>query len=339
MITNPAPPSIRAMHAVLPPRQRTSDDTDRWIGAEPGWTSRKTGVETRHVCLPSDTVASLGAQVVIEILEREGLGFDDIDAIVFASGSKDQFLPSTAALVSYELGDRARGIPAFDIDATCLSFVLALDLMNRAMATGMYRRIIVASAEMPSRGLDPGKPETAAIFGDAAVAAILEVGVGDHRAPAVGHIGHCRFETYGEGAHLTEVRIGTSRNPTTDFHHYDPEDFRFQMDGPAVYELASRTFPAFLDRFLDEAGMELADFDFVVPHQASKPAVELLARKLGIRAGTYAQDYSRFGNTVAASIPLSLHTAQVEGRVKPGDAVLLLGTAAGLTLGAMALRI
>ena len=111
------------------------------------------------------------------------------------------------------------------------------------------------------------------------------------------------------------------------------------MDGPRIYKLASKTMPAFLDGFLADLDMSLDEFDYIIPHQASKPAVELLARKLGAKSGGYAQDYRRYGNTVAASIPLSLLRAQEEGTVKAGDRVLLVGTAAGLTLGAMAIEI
>lgn len=330
--------SITGMHALLPSNCRSAADIDRWIGEEPGWTKRKTGVENRHVADVDVSVASMGAEVVRGLLDQQAMTFADVDAIVFASGSRDQFLPSTAALVSHELGPDAAGIPAFDIDATCLSFLLALDLMSRAMSTGMYRRIIVASAELPSRALDPTHKETAALFGDAAIAAVLEVDPGAADV-VLRRIRHTKFETYGEGAHHTEIKVGTSYSPIVDDYGYRPDDFKFMMNGPKVYELASRELPGFLGRFLCEAQMSLTDFDFVVPHQASKPAVELLARKLGIPRGRYATDYRRFGNTVAVSIPLSFHMAQQEGLVNPGDRVLFIGTAGGLTLGAMAVDV
>ena len=274
--------SISAMHGLLPPTVRCAEEIDRWIGEEPGWTKRKTGVERRHVADRGMSVAAMGAQVIREVLDQQQLTMGDVDAIVFAAGSRDQFLPSSAALVSHELGREAAGIPAFDIDATCLSFVLALDLMSRAMSTGMYRRIVVASAEMPSRALDPAYKETAALFGDAAVAAILDADPDLTSPPVLRRIRHTRFETYGEGAHDTEIKVGTSYSPIVDGYGYRPDDFKFMMNGPRIYELASRELPGFMERFLDEAELTLDDFDYVVPHQASKPAVELLARKLGI---------------------------------------------------------
>lgn len=333
-----ANPSITAMHSVLPARVKTAAEVDEMVGASAGWTARRTGVLHRHVAAADRSVADLGAQAVTELLANEDIDFTQIDAIVAVSATREQFLPSTAALIANRLGDQARGIPAFDIDASCLSFVVALDLLSRAVATGMYRRILLVAAELPSRGQDLAKKEAAALFGDASIAAVL--GPRDTSAdPVVSRIGASRFETFGEGAHFTEVRAGSTHNPNAAGYEFDPDDFRFLMDGPKVFQLVSREFPGFLDRFLQDAGLTLDDFDYIVPHQASKPGVELLARRLGVAKGRYAQDYRRFGNTVSVSIPLSLHMARSEGRVVPGDRVLLTGTAAGLTMGAMAIEI
>lgn len=333
-----ATPSITAMHAVLPQRIRTAAEVDEMVDASVGWTARRTGVLLRHVAAADESVADMGAQAVTELLANEGLDFSGIDAIVAACATREQFLPSTASLIANRLGDQARGIPAFDIDASCLSFVLALDLMSRAIATGMYRRILLVSTELPTRGQDPTKKEAVALFGDAAVAAVLSAG-DSTIDPVVSRIGACRFETFAEGAHFTELRVGSGHNPNVAGYEFDADDFRFLMDGPKAFQLASREFPGFLDRFLVEADLTLDDFDYIVPHQASKPAVELLARRLGVGKDRYAQDYQRFGNTVSASIPLGLHMARREGRVRSGDRVLLAGTAAGLTMGAMAVEI
>lgn len=341
-------PRVRRLHALLPATVRTAEEIDDWIGAERGWTRSATGVATRHVAGDAETVADMGARVVSELLKLENMTFDDVDAIVFASASKDQFLPSSASLVSHHLGEEAAGIPAFDVDASCLSFMLAIDLMGRALVTGMYNRIVIVTSEKPSTGLHPKFPEAAGLFGDAAVAAILETSPPhDEDAPArnpsegfgFSKVLHAKYETWAAGAHDTEVKIGTSYNPNTDYHALNLDDCRFVMDGPRIYKLASKTMPAFLDGFFDELGMQLDDFDYVIPHQASKPAVELLARKMKVAEGKYAQDYARFGNTVAASIPLSLLRAQEDGVITRGDRVLLVGTAAGLTLGAMAIEI
>ena len=339
-----AQPHVRRLHALLPTTVRTAEEIDEWIGAEKGWTRSATGVGTRHVAGDAETVADMGARVVSELLKLENLTFDDVDALVFASASKDQFLPSSAALVAHNLGEQANGIPAFDIDASCLSFVLAIDLMSRAMSTGMYNRIVIVTSEKPSTGLHPKFPEAAGLFGDAAIAAVLEADPSTDIDTSADGFGFskvllARYETWAEGAHNTEVKIGTSYNPNTDYHALNLDDCRFVMDGPQIYKLASKTMPTFLAGFFDELGMELNDFDYVIPHQASKPAVELLARKMNVAEGKYAQDYTRYGNTVAASIPLSLLRAQEEGVIKPGDRVLLVGTAAGLTLGAMAIEI
>ena len=330
--------SVVAMHAWLPPKRWTAEQVDEWIGEPTGWTKRKTGVLARHVAADDSSVADMGAKVVTEIVERNGFSFSDIDAIVFASATREQFLPSTAALVANRIGDAARGIPAFDIDASCLSWVLALDLLSRTMATGKYQRIVVASSELATRAQDPNNKEAAALFGDAAVAAIVEANT-NADAPFVRVIGESRFETFAEGAHYTQVRVGTTHDPNRPGYFFDADDFRFLMDGPKVYELAAREFPGFIERFLDDIEMTLDDFDYIVPHQASKPAVELLARRLRVPKGTYAQDYCRFGNTVSASIPLSLCMARHEGRIVPGDRVLLTGTAAGLSMGAMVVEV
>lgn len=329
---------IAAMHSVLPSKVLTAAEVDAWLGEQAGWTANKTGVLTRHIAADDDTVAQLGARAVRELIEQSDLQLSDVDAIVAASATREQFLPSTAAFIAEHLGAEARGIPAFDIDASCLSWVMGLDLMSRAMTTGMYRRIVLVSAEVPSRGLVADEKEAAAIFGDAAVAAIIET-ESQVANPTVRQIGRSRFETYAEAAHYAEVRAGSTHSPQRPGYLFDADDFRFLMNGPELYRLVAREFPGFIERFLDDSGVTLDDFDLIVPHQASKPAVELVARRLKVPEGRYAQDYRRFGNTVSASIPLSLHMARQEGRIAPGDRVLLTGTASGLTFGALEIEV
>jgi len=310
----------------------TAEEIDRRLGVEPGWVLRKTSVANRHF-VGEETASQMGAQAAREAMEAAGLRFADIDCLVCASGTMQQPIPCTASLIQEALGEQESGVPCFDINATCLSFVTALDVMSYLIEAGRYRRILIVSSEIASKGLDWTHKESAALFGDGAAAAVVERA--DEGEPS--HILNAKMTTHSGGAHHSEIRGGGSGLPAARYREETAADYLFSMDGEGIFRQASRLLPDFMDGLLGGSGLTMADFKLVIPHQGSVMAMKLLQRKLGISDEQMLYIAPHYGNVIAASIPLGLDMAVREGRIERGDKVLLVGTSAGLSLGGTAL--
>ncbi len=307
-------------------------EIDDRLGTEPGWVMRKTSVANRHF-VGSETASQMGAEAAREALERAGLAFADMDCLVCASGTMEQPIPCTAALIQRALGEEESGVPCFDINATCLSFVTALDTLSYLVDAGRYRRMLIVSSEIASKGLNWSDKESAALFGDGAAAAVVERSA----AGEPSRILHARMTTHSAGARHSEIRGGGSGLPSASYSSAAAADYLFSMDGEGIFRQASRLLPAFMQELLGGAGLSMADFKLVVPHQGSVMAMRLLQRKLGISEEQMLYIAPHYGNVIAASIPLGLDRAVREGRLERGDNVLLVGTSAGLSLGGIAL--
>ena len=327
--------SLRLAHSAVhwPARAVTAAELDARLGLPAGWTAEKTGVLQRHFIEPGrDTNASMGAAAIRRVLAAASLEFADIDLLVNASGSIQQPIPCTAALIQRELGEHAAasGVPCLDLNATCLSFLPALEFAGAWLSARGGGRVLIVSSEVASQGLDWDDPNSACLFGDGAAAFLLE-----HVPGAEGGLLASRFETFGEGADYCEVRAGTQAQPPWTYTPERHKEFVFKMDGPAVHRMAVKRLPGLVERCLADAGLAIGDLAAVVPHQAGITPMRLVERRLGLAPGKMVFTLAEHGNLIAASIPTALHLARESGLVGPGDRVLLLGTAAGYSQGAM----
>ena len=317
----------------LPARVVTAAELDERLELPPGWIEEKTGVSRRHFIEPGrDTNATMGAAAVRGVLASAGLGFADVDLLINASASIQQPIPCTAALIQRELGDAAAasGVPCVDLNATCLSFLLALEFAAAWLSARGRGRVLLVSSEVASQGVDWSQPGAAGLFGDGAAAFLLESALEEQSGLLAS-----RFETFSEGASYCEVPAGAQAQPPWTYTPARHREFLFAMDGPAVHRLAMKRLPGLVERCLADAGVALADIEAVVPHQAGMGPLRLVERRLGIPAGRMVVTVAEHGNMIAASIPVALHLARERGLAKPGDRVLLLGTAAGYSQGAM----
>jgi 3-oxoacyl-[acyl-carrier-protein] synthase-3 len=235
-------------------------------------------------------------------------------------------------MVAGELGWRE--VACFDVNATCLSFVAALQVAAGMFAMGRYRRIAIVSTEIASKGLNWNQPEAAGLMGDGAAAAILEADPDGESA-----LLRWAIKTWPEGAAYTEIRGGGSRIPSVAHRPGEnSEDFLFHMDGPAVFRLAAEKIGRFVDGLIGTDAHRWDDIDWVVPHQPRVSGLRRLGRRLGIPREKMIQTVRTQGNVIAASIPLAMHEAITSGRLRRGQTVLLLGTSAGFSLGGAVLR-
>lgn len=315
----------------LPGPPITSDALDHQHGREPGWLEHQCGVQSRHYATTGDTQESMGVAAAEAALSDAGIQASELDLLIFCGAVGRQPIPATAPLIKRELGLSDKAFPAFDVNATCLGTLLGLDHASMAIATGRASTVLVVVSEMPSQAIPwEEDPKTAGLFGDGAAALIVRAGhSGDMK------LGPLQMETYSEGYDYCQLGSGGTRYNLTS----DPQAFRenavFSMDGKGVFKLSSRTFPTFLDHVLNKVGWQIGDVDLVVPHQASPHALSLMIKRCGMRSDQIFDMAKTMGNQVAASLPISLHKARLAGRIRSGMKILLAGTSAGISLGAM----
>jgi 3-oxoacyl-[acyl-carrier-protein] synthase-3 len=274
----------------------------------------------------------MGAAAAQLALDAAGWAASDIDVLVGACAVMEQPIPGTASLIQRRLGLGASGIPAFDVNATCLSFLTALDLVDAGFTTRRWRRALIVSSDIASAALDFRYPEASVIFGDGAAAVAVEADQAGSGLLAY------RLETFGDGADLCRLEAGGARlRPHADLDEFLARAY-FRIDGPAVFKAAARRFDPFITALLGQAGVETSDIDLVVPHQASAAAIEHLRRSLPILRDRVVDIFADHGNQIAASMPSALDAAVRSGRLHRGDLALLVGTAAGISLGGAVIR-
>ena len=323
--------AIAGSGAYLPSRVVSAEELGSLANVPGGCLAAKYGIRQRHYAGPEETSSRMAAAAAQEALDEAGWAPGQFDVLIAACGVMEQPIPTTAVLVQRELGLGHSGIPAFDVNATCLSFLLAFDRVLAGFALGEWRRALVVSADIASAALDYSDPEASVLFGDGAVAFALEAD-GPHRRLANA------FATFGEAADACRLEAGGTRLRP----HGDIDTFlaasRFAMDGSAVFRATSRRFPAFLDSFLAKAGVGLAEIDCIIPHQASAAALEHLRRAFPGGGTRMVDVYADTGNIIAASLPYALHTARARGWTQPGTLGLLIGSGAGISLGGAIVR-
>ena len=302
----------------LPPRVETSDELVTKINKPVDWIHQKAGVFERRV---SDIdVDKMGA-----IAGREALNNGPPpDLIINASGVPKQTIPDTSTFFQKELG--FDGVPSFSIHCTCLSFIAALHTASSLIHSKSYKRILIISSDRGTVGRNFKEPESASLLGDGAAAVLVEPSDIKDRSQFLYHT----MKTWPSGTELTEVRGGGTRK-----HPLDPNTSRndnlFSMDGPAVYRIARKEVYRMLLKTLKETGLKRQSIDWIVPHQASKKAVEAYSTVGGFEREKVLETVSRFGNCVAASVPMTLVMAIKNDQIKRNDLVMLIGTGAGLS--------
>jgi beta-ketoacyl-acyl-carrier-protein synthase III len=287
--------------------------------------------QTRYRISGEEKQISLAVSACEKVLENANITVNDIDCIVSASAVGIQPIPCMAALIHEKIA-KGTSIPALDINTTCTSFMTALDTMSYLLEAGRYKRILIFSCDVASRALNPKQKESFQLFSDGAVAFIIEktdkeIGVID-----------AMQKTWSEGAHSTEIRGGLSNLHPENYSEETKEEFMFDMNGKTVLSLSMKKIPEMMKEFLENNDMKISDIDMVVPHQASV-AMPIVMEKLGVPEDRFINEVKEFGNMVSASVPLALAHGLENRKIKNGDTILLIGTAAGLTTNLLLIRV
>jgi 3-oxoacyl-[acyl-carrier-protein] synthase-3 len=324
---------IRGLGHYLPKRIVMGADIDRLLDEKPGWTDSYVGVKQRRWVEPGvETTTFMAVEAIHEAVADAGIRLEDIDLICYTGASLEQPIPATSTRIQRELGLGDSGISCFDINSTCLSWVTALDTLSYLIAAGRYRNAIIVSSEIASVGINPKQKESFALFGDGAVAAV----VGPSRGTA--KILKGLHRTYGDGHDLCQIRGGGTRLPAPTYTKEQHETYLFDMDGRGVFKLSLKKLPLFMEELFEDTELSMEDIDMVVPHQASPSGMALIRKKLKIPESKFMEIIEDHGNMISASVPMALYIGVKSGRIRRGDRLLLVGTGAGLSIGAVLLE-
>ena len=318
---------IVGLGSCLPSDKRASADFDDALGLCAGHLERTTGVATRHYCGPGEDQLTMGIAAAQAALADAGLTGADIDLIVGAAAVPYQPIPATAPAYQRGLGIADGSAFAFDVNSTCLGFLTALETSDALLAAGRYKRALIISSEVASRGLAwDTRPEVAGLFGDGAAAAVVE-----HEPGAL----QTRFRTYAGSYGACGIGAGGTRFDFATQADQFAAHSLFDMDGKELFRITAKYFVSFVDDLLGQAGWTKDAVDLVVPHQASPMALTHMIRQCGFDPDKVVDISRDVGNQIAASIPFALCHAQ--DRLFRGAKVLFLGTSAGVSFGGGAL--
>lgn len=314
----------------LPPKRVTNQDLARQL-AEKGietsdeWIVSRSGISARHYAASDVQSSDLAVEAAKRALEMAGLAPSDIDLLIVATSTPDHFggFPSTACVVQRKLGI-ANGSAAFDVQAVCSGFVYGVSVADSFIKAGSHKNVLVIGAEVFSRILNFEDRTTCVLFGDGAGAMVLT---------ASDEPGILAAKLHADGSHGDILCVPGSVSGGA----LDGSAFLY-MDGQAVFKLAVSVLEKVANEALDAAGMSASQIDWLVPHQANIRIMQGTAKKLGLPLEKMVVTVDQHGNTSAASIPLALDVAVRDGRVKPGQNVMMEGVGGGFTWGAILAR-
>jgi 3-oxoacyl-[acyl-carrier-protein] synthase-3 len=311
--------------AFLPARIVTNDDLSKIVDTSDDWIGQRTGIRQRHIASDGENTSDLALAAAEAALAAAGIAGADVDLIVLATTTPDQTFPATAVRVQRALG--MKGGAAFDVQAVCSGFVYALAIANNFLALGQARTALVIGAETFSRILDWTDRGTCVLFGDGAGAVVLTA---QSEAEAAGR-GIISTHLHSDGTHenILYVDGGASGTGTVG---------KVRMNGKEVFRHAVQKLADVVDETLAANGLTAADIDWLVPHQANQRIIDSTARKLSLPTERVVSTIARHGNTSAASIPLALAEAVGDGRIRPGNLVLVEAMGGGLTWGSALIR-
>ncbi len=313
---------VRGVGSYLPARIMLNAELASMVETSDNWIRERSGIEQRHIAAEGEYTSDLGTTAAKNALDNAGLTADDVDLIIVATTTPDLTFPSTATIIQEKLG--LRGGAAFDIQAVCSGFVYAVHVADAMIKAGPYRNVLVIGAETFSRILDWNDRTTCVLFGDGAGAMVL----GREENTEQGVI-NSFIRSDGQHCDLLYVDGGPSKTQTVG---------NVRMVGKQVFRHAVKDIAVAMKTCVAQAGLDITEVDWMVPHQANQRILDGVGRQLGLKPDQVISTVAKHANTSAASVPLAFDTAVRDGRIKRGDLTLLEAFGGGFTWGASLLR-
>jgi 3-oxoacyl-[acyl-carrier-protein] synthase-3 len=313
----------------VPERVLTNAELERMVDTSDAWIVERTGIRERHIAAPGQAASDMALVAAQRALEMAGLGPADVDQLIVATITADRPLPSCACDLQAKMG--ATKAAAYDISAACSGFVYGLGIARATIGAGLADTILLVGVEQLSSIADYQDRNTCVLFGDGAGAAVLR--------PCAAGEGVLAVSIHSDGGQgdILEVPAGGSRRPASAETVANREHY-VRMRGRELFKLAVRGMEDSMRVALERAGLGPGDLELVIPHQANLRIIEAARERLGLPPEKVVVNIDRYGNTSAASIPISLDELVRGGRLKPGDALGLMAFGGGLTWGSVVAR-
>jgi 3-oxoacyl-[acyl-carrier-protein] synthase-3 len=312
-----------------PSQVLTNADLERMVDTSDDWIVQRTGIRERRVAAAHETTASMAAVASMRAIRTAGIEPDDIDLILLATLTPDYWMPSTAALVKEAIGNHKAA--AMDVAAACSGFVYAYATAQAYIQSGLARHVLVIGAELLTRFLDYTDRSTCILFGDGAGAVVLSAATGKGGGLGI------ELTTEPQGAYMIWLPAGGAKSPPSAETIARGEHY-IRMEGKETYRFATRTLATTALESVRKSGLDPADIDLFIPHQANIRIIEAVAKGLDLPMDKMYVNLDRYGNTSAASVPIALAEAVNEGRVQVGDDIVLVAFGAGFTSGAVTIE-
>jgi len=313
----------------VPPKVVTNEDWSKLVDTNDEWIVTRTGIKERRMAEPGVASSDLGKIAAENALENAGMSADQIDLIICATISPDKIFPSTACIIQEKIG--AKNAAAFDISAACSGFPFALTIADQFIKTGLYKYILVISAETLTHLVDKQDRSTCVLFGDGSGAAIVTQSTDES-----GVLGTF-MKSDGSYENTLHMPAGGSRLPAS----HETVDARLHyltMEGKDVFKTAVYMMRSAAEEALSAAGLTVDDVDLFIPHQANIRIIKAIFTRLKVPDERVLINVDKYGNTSSATTIIGLAEAVEQGRIKKGSIVVLTAFGAGFTWGATVIR-
>ncbi|MCA1203740.1 ketoacyl-ACP synthase III [Priestia flexa] len=298
----------------VPEKILTNFDLEKMVDTSDEWIRTRTGIQERRIAADNEDTSDLAYKAAVNALENANISAEDLDMIIVATVTPDQPFPTVSCMLQEKLG--AKKAAAYDVSAACAGFMYGVITAKQFIETNAYKNVLVVGVEKLSKITDWNDRNTAVLFGDGAGAVV------------VGPVS--------EGRGILSFELGS--DGTGGKHLYQDEHDHIIMNGREVFKFAVRQMGESAINVLDKAGLSKEDVDFLIPHQANIRIMEASRQRLDLPEEKMSKTIQYYGNTSAASIPISIVHELEQGKIKDDDLLVLVGFGGGLTWGAIAIR-
>ncbi|MEJ2138897.1 MAG: ketoacyl-ACP synthase III [Gammaproteobacteria bacterium] len=309
-----------------PEKVVTNSDLEKIVDTTDEWIRTRSGIERRHIAADDETTADLAEQACRAAMDAAGVGPQDVDFIVVGTTTPDLVFPNVGCILQERLD--IHGCAAFSLEAACSGFIYALSVADKFVSTGQARCALVVGAETLSRITDWSDRSTCVLFGDGAGAVVLK----PSDEPGIIST-HLRAD--GRYKDLLTAKTGVSVQPPGDALR---DGFNVRMAGNEVFKVAVKSLESIVDETLNANNLQRGEVDWLIPHQANIRIIQATAKRLRMPMEKVVLTVQEYGNTSAASVPMALDVAVRDGRIKPGQLLLLEAFGGGLTWGSALVR-